>query len=608
MRGLLALLAFLIPRIVTSAAVERRTNGPCRREAWNDGGHEGGGHWNDNCHDYGHGQHGHGDKDGKEGMGGKGNKPGKGKGGKGGKGNKEDCVITRCDLSKQSCLDTVIDDIFNGAGDVIHDNIPAPNSGTITDMINNGVISIVNVTFPSWGDSLPALINGTDPATSMGANSTGGQMPVQGTNLNAPTVGDGIPNNVAVARPRPAGSIDRLIGKRYVENGVDYAVRMGSAAYNPDLVVPKDDPALHCEYSYEHVLGGGGTTSRGGLWALEGSVWGVAADVRQGGIGDCGLGASVMALLANVFVWTKYLPQMLVRTDPSLGDHMFTVAFKKEGSTHNVVIDDQLPVLQNLNFNCWPYLGFQPVRDAVEPGPLGNYPPTDVFFMPLLEKAFAKFFDNTPDWSPQAHLPLRNVSGYLGLTGTSPDKALAAITGGNPRSVWRSKPGFDGPLMAATVMCMTGKAPCVIDTGPHTLEGLGDSDGDGVIWLNPAGNAEQGFESGTTSGMVADDLNNKTFTVIDFDQLDDTGHSTAVTLVGMHAYAFDYQRTTKPPFTLPMEDWRIRLINPWGTNPLPWPGAVNPTGEWDNPGELTLSFRTFSQVIRAIYTVTDMPL
>lgn len=122
----------------------------------------------------------------------------------------------------------------------------------------------------------------------------------------------------------------------------------------------------------------------------------MAADVKQGGIGDCGLGASIMALAAGG--WTPYIKKMFVKQFDG-NERNIVANFHKDGTVYPVTIDDQLPVLQNANAFCWPYPGYQPVNDAADPGPNGNYPPTPIFFMPLFEKAYAKFLDRFPEWS-----------------------------------------------------------------------------------------------------------------------------------------------------------------------------------------------------------------
>lgn len=185
----------------------------------------------------------------------------------------------------------------------------------------------------------------------------------------------------------------------------------------------------------------------------------------------------------------------------------------------------------------------------------------------------------------------------------NPAYVLAAITGGTPVSTWRSRPGFDGAIVAAIAKCMQGTAPCVVGTTNAAMEGLGTKDSTGGLWLAPA--QEANYVPGQTSALAASDTNDITFTVIDFDNLTPDGKSSVFTWVSSHAYAFAWSRSTRWPINSLLTP-RIKFLNPWGVNPVSWPGGSG-KGEWDDPAELTASFRTFLETVSGVFTVADMP-
>jgi len=165
---------------------------------------------------------------------------------------------------------------------------------------------------------------------------------------------------------------------------------------------------------------------------------------------------------------------------------------------------------------------------------------------------------------------------------------------------------------------MTGKAPCVIGTtNATTLEGLGAVDAYKSIWLNPAGDDAnpKGYTPGTTSGLLASDApkSEHTYSIVDFDQViktPDGDRSTAITMVGNHAYAFDWQASTHVPIPtgLALNDWRVSVLNPWGANPNSWPGGGGGGGgDFYNPAQVLYSFRTFAETVVGVYTVESMP-
>ncbi len=515
------------------------------------------------------------------------------------------------------CADTSVEgtvaEIIDHPTVPVNETLPVTaDNTTVADMVDNEIVPTTNITDPVLDPGMmPALMNASTggDATGFGGITSpgmeGGERPPQGTSANVAF--DSNTGKSMMARRSPQAAKRDLYEAKKRQITVN-------AQPNPPAQkseVDEPNPDKRCAYDrYEHVLGGDGSPSRGSLWALEGYVDLVAADVQQGSIGDCGLGASVMALAAGG--WTRYLKNSFTRVGS--GEGSYEVLLKKDGATQRIAIDDQLPVRTAGSSSwCWPYPGYQPVEDAViDSTSPGGYKKTPIFFMPLLEKAFAKFLDANPDWKSTA----ADVTGYLGLEGINPAYAMAALTGGTPKAVYRTTGGFDPFILGAVLRCMIGDAPCVIGTtNSTTLEGLGMKDTTQTIWLNP--DRAEGYTPGNTAGMTASDApkSNSTYTVIDFDQVvqvDGRDRSTALTLVGTHAYAFDAGASTDWPLQNSVNAWneaRINIVNPWGSNPCSWPGGGcgRDGGIYPQAARLPLSLRTFAQTIYSVYTVENMP-
>ena len=124
-----------------------------------------------------------------------------------------------------------------------------------------------------------------------------------------------------------------------------------------------------------------------------------------------------------------------------------------------VLIDDRLA--RGKDTEVWPckdYLSFKPFE--------GSY------FIPLLEKAFAKFVDNYPEEfrssSVRAHDGLAEVYGINGLRGISGAKVIQALRGGMNKTVIRNYAGEGGPttadIQAALVNCIVKNIPCTSGT------------------------------------------------------------------------------------------------------------------------------------------------
>ncbi|KAL1407440.1 hypothetical protein Q8F55_006873 [Vanrija albida] len=402
-------------------------------------------------------------------------------------------------------------------------------------------------------------------------------LPIAGTNEDAPDVGAPAQQGFSLTDP-------------------DYHAAMIAGGSQPSLPVPNTDPTKKCEYKFTNVLGGGGTTQIGELWALEDYVNLVPADVQQGGIGDCGMGAGIMALVTSGYM--RYLKRSVIKLfdRPNAGDRTIGFAFKYGGNTDIVIVDDTLPTLSNANSRCWPYLGYQPVNDAGKQAADGSYPPTPIFFMPLFEKAMAKWLDYRDDQRSSTAKDAKGI-GYSGLVGVRAENVMAAVLGGTPKSIYRERRGYDTGILFAAFRCLQSATPCVIGTVPiDSISYLGNKDSTGTI-IQP--------NAGSPVVYVGDQTpqNHKSYTIIDFDQINN-GRSTLVQLVGNHAYTIDKTRSTDPG-----NGWaagRVTLINPWQKNPDYWKDNEG-NGVPGTKPEVVLSFRAFSLVINSVHWVEDIP-
>ncbi|KAJ9655039.1 hypothetical protein H2201_008891 [Coniosporium apollinis] len=231
---------------------------------------------------------------------------------------------------------------------------------------------------------------------------------------------------------------------------------------------PSKQPALpktgSCFYSHQPYLTA--TTSSPPLAdfrRVSGRV--EIADVLQGAIGDCGLGASVIALICNGQQEDlravlerdvgRLIARFLVPSNLPLLPNVPPIASMK---TVRVLIDDGIAAIRPSlsQGNCHSNIGFLPSFDNGRP----------VVFMALLEKAWAKFLDA----NPVSEFPQK---GYNGLAGTVARHVLQSFSGGNGRLYERFEPGFDLNMAAFLIKCINLRRACVVGTPPPTYRALG---------------------------------------------------------------------------------------------------------------------------------------
>lgn len=285
-----------------------------------------------------------------------------------------------------------------------------------------------------------------------------------------------------------------------------------------------------------------------------------------------------------------------------------TVAFLfRDGDTFRItVVSDAVPKL--VSGGCHPLLGYQ--RSLGE----RNY-----LYMPLIEKAFAKYFDAYPELSADG-IFTPETAGYVGMEGAPVANIFAAFTGGSPRT-WRRYPeleaSFEGfpaqmqpELLVATYNCLTLDAPCTAAFPPpgDLAATYGELDEFGSLFITPPGQPSFGLITPLGSGV-----DGPTFNLYDFDQLIDGRYSTQFNLVGGHAYAIDKTRSFWPTDGSSLRTGRVTLLNPWGCNPryVPNNAVFNDATGFCDPGpnrprEVTMSLTMFLSTVRYIRTVEDM--
>lgn len=272
-------------------------------------------------------------------------------------------------------------------------------------------------------------------------------------------------------------------------------------------------------------------------------------------------------------------------------------------------MDDTLP--QSSTAGCSRFLGYQPVLDAVRPDSTGVYPPTNVFAMPFLEKAWAKYLDAYPEFRGTSTADAGLV-GYSGTKSTPAHYAMAALTGGAPHRADRLRGDnnikpyipYQGYMLGFAHACVSMKRPCVISTpSVDDLGILGDVNEYSSVWLGPAED-----RSGLISPLGTDPKN-PSLVVFDFHntfEKDGKTRSTTNVLVGNHAYTVDPTRSFWDP---DLKKGRVTLLNPWGCNPVY--GDNNNDGyceySLNRPRDVTISLSLFINLCRTIYYVDELP-
>lgn len=330
-----------------------------------------------------------------------------------------------------------------------------------------------------------------------------------GTNKNSPLIGE------------PA---------RESRAGVDYVKALLDPTKQPALFKPYGD----CVYSYEHQAKSGQLT----LWE-SGTSPIVDVNVAQGGIGDCGFGASIGALALGGH--SQYLKDR-VKVNGTTWEFKFTY----KGEDHIVRVDDQLPYrLPTAGQNCNNFLGYQPAG------------PAKSWYVPLVEKATAKLFDAYPNLRTYPDRP----GGYNGLQGVYPDIALELLTGKKGKHTYRKNLGLkDEALVAALEKCLTSPEPCVVGT-PDVA--------DGNYWLGSAQFRNGGWEVPAFEDYVAAFFSESESHKTLWDSVDHDLNEAHNTIVSTHAWALDTRNTNYKPGD-DLRKVKVRILNPWGVNPTPW--------------------------------------
>lgn len=274
-------------------------------------------------------------------------------------------------------------------------------------------------------------------------------------------------------------------------------------------------------------------------------------------------------------------------------------------------MDDTLP--QSADVYCARFLGYQPVSDAVRPDASGQYPPTNVYYMPFIEKAWAKLLNAYPKLRRAEIAANRAATGYAGTESSDPYVVLNALTGVASHVVGRERGNHDispsapyqANMFVGLVACIYAKRPCVIGTpSAKDLDLLGEARTPGAYWRGVPGD-----ESGLIS-RISDDPDNPSFVAYDFHYKIEQGgktYSRPNVLVGGHAYAVDQSRSSWN------SDWtkgRVTLLNPWGCNPQL--GKHNNDGYCDAgdanyPIEVTMSLSLFINTVASIHWTDELP-
>lgn len=355
-----------------------------------------------------------------------------------------------------------------------------------------------------------------------------------GTNANAPIVGGPGPEHRA---------------------GVNWEKALGDPTKQPDL--PEGGK---CQFAWAHQA------KNGPLSIFEsGTSPIVDLNVKQGGIGDCGLGASVGAIASSGHA--KLLQDRL-----KISGNTYEFRLSYQGKDVTVAVDDQLPAKSGGLDTCIPFLGFQPAG------------PSNTFFTALLEKAVAKFQSAYPETKTFEDSP----NGYLGLEAIWPDLTLELFTGSKGKRIGRTKKGLDQTLLTALEKCLTDDEPCVIGT-PNSED---DKDVKIMFGEGTEGSYNVPFGQNFTSGVISlDPRPGITFWhTVDHD-LEDAINS----IVPSHAWAIDKRHSTYTAGA-DIRKSKVRLLNPWGVMPTPW------THE-DAPNAVELSLPVLASLITAVFTV-----
>ncbi|KAI9792596.1 MAG: hypothetical protein M1833_001049 [Piccolia ochrophora] len=321
------------------------------------------------------------------------------------------------------------------------------------------------------------------------------------------------------------------------------------------------DAEADCIYTYEATL----NSTTGVLYGLYDRLDSLRfEDIQQGGVGDCGLGASVLALIGS----NRWEARIAGQYDLTTGvrNAYFDVEFvNQDGTAYVVQIDDTLPV--TTDGKCWKYIGFQVTQAANN---------QMVLYMPLIEKAWAKYLDAKPELKSYPE-----KTGYLGLEGSDPGKVLQALTGWEIRYAAHAGSGPDTTIAAYTLLATLFYQPTVFSSPSlEDLETLGSS------WDAKTSTAT--LELGTLAIVNAEGH------VMKYTRYSDGSEHY---VVATHAYALTPDDDLRGG--IKASTWQqasVVLRNPWGVNP----SSPDQTG---GPPTLKLTIGEVSQIFGQIWSV-----
>ncbi len=211
-------------------------------------------------------------------------------------------------------------------------------------------------------------------------------------------------------------------------------------------------------------------------------------DVIQGNIGDCDVGAAVIAL-AEAGFFHHNLPVSIAQGAPK--PYFDVKLYAAAGSPAIQHIDDMLPWSDVAPL--YGFLGYQPSPDSLGT-PAGLYSANAVLSVPYIEKALAKLADKLPWLKLDMWVP-----GYAGLAGIGADTVLMTLRGidstvvtrlGNP--AWISE--VDYCMQNSDIPCVFGTAdtverlPLVGDTYDAATQTVSWNDGCTMQFANKNGN------------------------------------------------------------------------------------------------------------------------
>ncbi|KAI9801727.1 MAG: hypothetical protein M1833_002409 [Piccolia ochrophora] len=342
----------------------------------------------------------------------------------------------------------------------------------------------------------------------------------------------------------------------------DVPFRAFLSAPNPHKK-PNEQPDADatCIYTYEPTLNSTTGVSFGLYDNLDSLRF---EDIKQGGVGDCAFGASVLALIGSNRWEARIAGQYNLKT--GVRNAYFDVEFvNTDGKAYVVQIDDTLPVTNDTT--CHRYMGFQATLAANN---------QRVVYMPLLEKAWAKYLDAKPELKRSEP----KKTGYQGLEGTGARDVLPALTGWPVRFAARGGPGRDATIAANTLLSIVLYQPTVLSSPNfESLKTLGS------YW-------DEGSQLATLELGGITIINRKNNVLLYTRFSDASQHY----IIAGHAYALTPDNDFRQGGILTTwQEAPTVLRNPWGKNPI----GPNESG----PPTLTLTIEEIAMIFIRITSV-----